>query len=127
MFKPIEVAPNGDLVSVSPQQSMGRRQLRSFRSERHSFNGHAEDHPLQNGSFPQAIPLDAELAEVLLNWKLRCAYSQPTVGVCQSTQEGQTAVLAGVVVSGAFETGTRKRRGFPARLTGTRCDTRSTP
>jgi len=24
------------------------------------------------------IPLDAELAEVLLNWKLRCAYPQPT-------------------------------------------------
>jgi len=57
------------------------------------------------------IPLDAELAEVLLNWKLPVPLSPSgRLGICQSTQEGQTTLLAGFAFPGSSEAGARVSR-----------------
>ena len=52
------------------------------------------------------IPLDPELAEVLLTWRLKCPYPLGwRLGIRQSAQKGQTAVLAGLALPDAPQAG----------------------
>jgi len=61
----------GELIGLK-----GRRELRIARGERHSFRCQAEDYSVQTEASCKPIPLDAELAEILLNWRLRSPYPQ---------------------------------------------------
>ena len=54
------------------------------------------------------IPLDAELAEVLLNWKLPRPHSQPGDWVFDSPhKKGKTILLGGLAFPGSSQAGTR--------------------
>jgi integrase len=71
------------------------------------------------------IPLDAELADVLLNWKLRCAYPQPGDRVFASPKtKGKQPYWPGALLRAHLKPAL-KAAEIPAKWAGIRCATRS--
>ena len=74
--------------------------------KRNPFAGEAEDHPLQNGSFPQGDPTGCGFGRGLAELETSVSVSAIwRLGLCQSPQEGQAAVLAGFAVPDPSQAG----------------------
>src|SRR5271166_267607 len=85
---------------------MAGRGLQIVGGKRHSVRGQAEDHSLQNGGLPEADSTRCGIGGSPVQLEASMPVSTTgRLGVCQSTQERQTAVLARLALSRSPQTG----------------------